>query len=577
MSRVTALWGTVGTCFAACVRLAVWALYVFPVLFSSASAQTAAPVIPPSDQPGRERFQFATPAGPRAEPAGPRVNLPGTVAPPGADKIRHKIRGVKIEGATVYGTDGFKPLYQDLIGHEVALTAVYNLAQRITAKYGADGYVLSRAIVPPQELSPGGAVIRLQVVEGYVDKVVWPEWLAPYRDFFSYYAAKITGERPANIRTIERYVLLAGDLPGLHFTTSLKASAKNPNAATLLVEAAYKPIDASARIDNHGPPSRGPLEYFGVATANNLFGAHDAFTFTYAGVVPAQELYYVAGNYRQVLTAEGLTAFVNASDGFGTPGTAPLQLLKYKTKTLYGDTGLSYPFIRSRELNLTLSGLVYASDSTSDTGTVSPFSEDNLRGGRVRVDADNADSFRGINQVIFLASQGINGLGSTPAGSALASPLAGHAEYTKFELTASRTQPLIDPLSVYLAGYGQYATTSLLTPEQCGFGGRFFGRAFDPSQILGDSCAMGTVEFRFDLPPFWSPVSQTELFAFTDGAQVFNRVASPGFPNWQHAASFGAGVRLGMYANINAELYVARAIDGPPDGTRLFFAVNGRF
>ena len=34
------------------------------------------------------------------------------------------------------------------------------------------------------------------------------------------------------VDTIERYVLLAGDLPGLKFTTSLKASPKNPNAAT---------------------------------------------------------------------------------------------------------------------------------------------------------------------------------------------------------------------------------------------------------------------------------------------------------------------------------------------------------
>ena len=57
------------------------------------------------------------------------------------------------------------------------------------------------------------------------------------------------------------------------------------------------------------------------------------------------------------------------------------------------------------------------------------------------------------------------------------------------------------------------ATTALLTPEQCGFGGRFFGRAFDPSQLLGDSCYMGTVEFRFDLPQYWQPVTQTTNFA----------------------------------------------------------------
>jgi hemolysin activation/secretion protein len=162
----------------------------------------------------------------------------------------------------------------------VALSAVYDLAQRITAKYGIDGYVLSRAIVPPQNLSKGGAVIRIEVIEGYVDKVVWPAGLERYRDFFSYYAAKIIADRPTNVRTMERYLLLAGELPGLKFSTSLKASEKNPNAATLNVEVVYKPVEGVALLNNRGTPARGPLQYLGSLTANNLLGAHDAFTFT---------------------------------------------------------------------------------------------------------------------------------------------------------------------------------------------------------------------------------------------------------------------------------------------------------
>src|SRR5215831_9891035 len=201
--------------------------------FPSAFAQ----VIPPSEQPGRERFRFTEPAPSRAEPAGPRVSVPGMVAPEGADKVRLNIRGVEIEGATVYRPDELQLLYGDMTGHEVTLSAVYDLAHRIKAKYGADGYVLSRAIVPPQNLTKGAAVIRIQVIEGYIDTVVWPASLARFRDFFSYYEAKIIAARPANVRTIERYLVLAGDLPGLRFSASLKASETNPNAATLLVEA----------------------------------------------------------------------------------------------------------------------------------------------------------------------------------------------------------------------------------------------------------------------------------------------------------------------------------------------------
>jgi len=562
--------GTGSTFLAARLWLAAVLLVV-----SGAFAQTIAQVIPPSEQLGRERFQFSQPTAPRAEPGGSRVALPGTVAPEGAEKIRLRIRAIRIDGSTVYSQDELRLLYQDLIGPEVSLSAVYDLAQRITTKYGIDGYVLSRAIVPPQNLTKGGAVIHIRVIEGYVDKVVWPESLARFRDFFSYYTAKIIADRPSNVRTLERYLLLAGDLPGLKFSTSLKASEKNPNAATLLVEATYKPVDAMAQINNRGTPARGPLQYVGTLTANNFLGANDAFTVTYAGVVPTRELNYIAANYKQVLTAEGLAAFVNVSDGFGKPGTAQLEMLQYKTKTLYGDTGLSYPVIRTREKNLTLTGLFFASDSDSDTFG-QRFQEDRIRGTRFKVDADIADAWRGINQFNVTVSQGINGLGSTSDNNPMASVLGGHTDFTKIEGSANRTQPLFGMFSAYLAGYGQYATTALLTPEQCSFGGRFFGRAFDPSQVLGDSCYMGNAELRYDLPLVWQ-LSQAQLYAFTDGAELFNHVTSFAVPSWQHAASAGAGLRLGWLTNVNADLTVAKAIDGPRDDTRFFFAVTGKY
>src|SRR2546423_272101 len=114
-----------------------------------------------------------------------------------------------------------------------------------------------------------GAVVRIQVVEGYVDRVVWPEKLTRYRDFFTDYAARIVADRPANIRTLERYLLLANDLPGLKFATTLKPSPNNPNASTLIVEVTEKLVDLIARIDNRGTEARGPWQNLGAATLNN--------------------------------------------------------------------------------------------------------------------------------------------------------------------------------------------------------------------------------------------------------------------------------------------------------------------
>jgi hemolysin activation/secretion protein len=40
-----------------------------------------------------------------------------------------------------------------LIGREVTAAAVYDLAAKISAKYGQDGYLVARAIVVPQAVT----------------------------------------------------------------------------------------------------------------------------------------------------------------------------------------------------------------------------------------------------------------------------------------------------------------------------------------------------------------------------------------------------------------------------------------
>src|SRR3954451_8843984 len=429
-----------------------------------------AQIVPPSDQPGRERERFEPPAVPLAQPGGPAISVPGIEAPPGAAETKLVIRQIRIVGATVYSAAQLAELYADLIGKKVTLQAVYDIAQRITAKYGGDGYVLSRAIVPVQALDPNGAVVKIQVVEGYIETVQWPPQLSAYRDFFSYYASKIAAERPVNIRTIERYLLLAGDLPGLKFKNSIKPHPTKVGAAILVVEVTHKPVDFFARVDNRGTPARGPLEFLTSTTVNNLLHSYDAFTLTAAGAFKTRELQYYAANYRQGLTGEGLTYFATASYGFGHPGTEELQFLNYRTRSFYAETGLSYPVIRARERNLSVSGLWFWSNDRGiflDLPDDPPSTHDRMRGMRVRVEGDSADAMGGINQLYFVFSQGVRGLGATQNGQDLASRANGRVDFSKMELTLTRLWPLplLPGLSSLVAVYGQYAMTPLLVSE----------------------------------------------------------------------------------------------------------------
>jgi hemolysin activation/secretion protein len=576
---------------AAAVGRALWLFApILPMLFGSTLA--FAQVIPPSESAGRERFRFETPEPPRARPGGPSVSLPSTTAPAEAKRIHIVVSRIVIVGATVYGSQDFAPLYQDLIGRRVPLQAVYDLAQRITAKYGADGYILSRAVVPVQELEPGGAVVRIEVVEGYIEKVVWPEGVGRYRDFFTDYARKVTADRPANIRTLERYLLLANDLPGLRFTTTLKASPTHPGASILIVEMTEKPIEAGVRFDNRGTQARGPLQILSTVTLNNLMRQHEALTLGYATVTQTRELQYLSGAYRQVLNSEGLTAFINGNQSWSHPGTPELLALDFHTRSHYVEAGALYPIIRAREKNLTIVALAFEGENYNffNVTPTDPQAVDRLRGGRLRLEGDYADKLGGINQGSVTFSHGLEGLGSTANGNPLASRLGGKVDFSKIEGLLSRLQPLSQGFSAYVSAYGQYAMNPLLVPEQCGFGGRVFGRAYDPSELLGDHCIMGLAELRYDLPFFVpneamakkealmaSPTVQ--IYGFTDWARLYTLgIGSVGTAATAiTAGSAGGGVRFGWLDRWNADISAAKAVEGPRNGWRGFFILSARY
>jgi hemolysin activation/secretion protein len=547
------------------------------------TAAMAQPVVPSSVQPGREQQRFSEPPAPQSQLGGAAISLPSTVAPKGADQTFVLVRDVHVDGATVYKPDELAPLYADLIGHKVALQAIYDLAQKITTKYGNDGFVISRAIVPPQELDPAGATVHIKVIEGYVDKVEWPRVLDKFRDFFSYYTMRITAQRPANIHNIERYLLLAGDLPGLKFKNSLKPSAANQGAATLVVELTSQSLfDWAARVDNRGPPGQGPLEFLASVTVNDLLRMHDAVTVTYAGPFNTHELKYIFGQYSQVLNAEGLLFFVDGSDGWGRPGTLQLEQLDYRTKSTVIETGLTFPILRTRERNLSVTALAFASHNEGnilDMPDTPPSTRDDLRGGRIKANGDWADPFNGINQVNLIFSQGLVGLGSTSNGQPLASHVNGRVDFSKVEATLTRVQQLPANFSVLLAAYGQYAGTPLLNPELCGYGGRVFGRAFDPSNLVADECVETLEELRFDVPPMlWRPkeLTQAQLYGYADWGTLHNLAPDVGTPRNVNAASAGGGLRLGWLNMITADVSAAKAVEGPRNDWRFFFVLSAK-
>jgi len=197
---------------------------------------------------------------------------------------------------------------------------------------------------------------------------------------------------------------------------------------------------------------------------------------------------------------------------------------------------------------------------------------------RARVDADAADPWRGINQVNAVLSQGIPGLGGSENGSVLLSRANGRVDFTKFEVTVTRVQPLFENLSMMVAAYTQVTRTPLLAPELCGYGGRAFGRAYDPSAMVGDRCVLLLGELRLDAPHHHVPnLTQMQFYGFVDRGWLHNLAANPGTPESVDGASVGGGLRLGLPQNVTVDLSTAKGIVGLREAWRFFFITTGRF
>lgn len=552
-------------------RLSAKLLLALGVLLPSATTAQ----VPTSEEPAAAAARFEQPTAPLSR-GGALISLPSAVAPNGAAAIGLHVNTVSIVGSSVYSDEDLAPSLATVVGKDVALIALYELAQKLTAKYGKDGYVLSRAIVPPQDLDPAGATVTIQIVEGYVDAVEWPEEGGSRASLFADYTAQITVERPANIKTIMRYLLLADDLPGLSVSSTFRASASNPNASTLVVETSAKPIDAYAQIDNRGTEGRGPWEFSSGLTFNNLLGLNEAVGVTYSGAVERSELQSLGLSYSQVLNSEGLKAFASSTWTWGAPGTTELQTLEYNSHSFTFEAGLSQPLVRSRDMNLTLSELFFLSNNEAEM-LEAPSSDDRLRGFRIKADFDASDASSGITQINAVFSHGIEGLGSSENGDPLASREHGRVDFTTLAATISRTQELGGGFSLFAAAQGQYAFTPLLSPEECSFGGRQVGRAFDPSELTGDSCWSVSGELRFDPDVSGTTLTQAQFYGFADYGRVFRLEPSIGTPSEDAGASAGVGVRLAT-ENFNADLSAAKPLLGrDDDGWRFFLTAGARY
>jgi hemolysin activation/secretion protein len=520
----------------------------------AASAQVPGPA-----NPNRVEDRFRPQLAPQSLPG---INIPAAnAAPPPeeAAKVHFTLKGVVVEGSSVFRPSDFAVLYDHLLGKDVSLLDIYALRDAITAKYRSNGYVLSQAIIPPQQI-PGG-IVRIQVVEGYIGAVKFEGDVRDRRGLIRAMAEKIKRSRPLRLADLERYVLLIGDLPGVDVSTVLKPSPDEPGASDLIILIKRKLLAGHAEADNRGSLAIGPEQFSAELDANSLLGLDEQTAIGAATTGRTRELAYFYARHDEVLNSEGLKLSLSASQSRSKPGgaIAPLDAVG-RNQTFV--VALSEPVIRSRSHTLTLGASFTALDSKTNLLGVLD-ADDRVRFLSLDAALDYADTvFGDAHPATSLArvefDQGFNTLGATEAGSANLSRVAGRSDFTKLNLDATRVQTLAPRLSLVLAVTGQMTSDPLLSSQQFGLGGARFGRGYEPSELTGDSGAAGSAELRYS-PPAWPRLSP-QLYAFYETGIVWLNAPLAGEHNGESLASAGVGFRFSIGRYLSAEFELAKPL-----------------
>lgn len=554
------------------------AAFISFVLLTAATNTYSQSVLPGSVEPGRIEQRLQEPLKPKSLP---EIKVPEKVEqmpPEQAEKIRFNLTSIQLDGNTVFDINSLYPIWEGLLGKEITLAQVYKVADAITSHYRNAGYILTQAIVPPQKITNGIVIIR--VIEGYANDVLIEGDEQGRHDLFQGWIDKIKASMPLNNDILERYTLLANDLPGLAVKSVIRPSKTTPGASDVVLILEHRLLDASVSADNRGSKTIGPEQVTLNVGLNSLLNLYEKTGLTYLTTGDGEELKYFGFQQDHALTSEGLHFNFNGNISYSQPGEN-LKRLNIKGENMTLNSLFSYPIIRSRTENLSVQGGLTIRDSKTNALN-QLLSEDRLRVLKLGANYDIADQWQGVSMINLMLSKGVDIFDATETGSPNLTRADGHSQFTKLNLDISRTQPLISDFALYVAGSGQLADVSLLASEEFGFGGAQYGRAYDPSSITGDNGIAGKAELQYTGKIDTRISNYYQLYSFYDIGAVYSN--SHLKTRHDSGSALGGGIRWGVTEYFTSTLEIAQpltehisTLNKRDDYPRFLFNVNAKY
>ena len=553
---------------------AAWvAVLLSSVLAPPARAQVLPPaILVPQGSPITRELQPAfpptAPGLPVPPPAGVSLFAPGQSA---------NIRSVVTNGASVYSSAELAAITGGLAGQAIPFSRVEDAREKLLARYRGDGYLLTTV----STVLDANGNLRFNVVEGYIADVKLQGDIGPAGTQVLTFLNRLLNERPIRIGTLERYLLLATDVPGVTLRSVLRPSADDPAAVTLIAQVSRKAFDGLVTADNRAFRQTGPEQFLAVGTANSFtqFGERTEFSILHSF---NNTQTFGQGATEFFVGGSGLRVRLYGGDGETTP-SGNLRALGYDGITRVFGAQASYPIIRSRQQTLIGVGSFDAIESDIYTGTgvnggQARSSFDSLRILRTGLDYALQDNLAGgdrtgVNNVTFRLSQGLTAFGATSRGNPQEGRPGSRPDFFKFNAEISRTQTLFSPFvgaTVALFGLvaGQVSDSVIPPAEKFFLGGIRYNRGFYSGEVTGDNALTTSAELQlntsFPVGAYgFSTVVGTQFYLFHDWGETWENQRTD--PN-RRLRSVGGGVRAQLTPNIATEVEGLSRLTRLPEG-----------
>jgi len=478
--------------------------------------------------------------------------------------VKFKLRHIVFQGGTLYRPQDLQKYTKPYIGKDVSLTNLNEITNAITARYRNDGYILARAVIPAQKVKDG--VVQIKIIEGRIVKVYLEGEAPGAKTQLEKYAQKIQHMCPVKLKRLERYILLAKDLPGVTVKSTLSPSATTIDAAELTLTVTQKKASFYATYDNRASPYLGPQEVVTNLRIDDVFHHADSLLLQAVNTPNSDATRFLQLNYQIPLGSEGLYVAFNGNFTETHPGSIYSNLdLAGRSKNW--SITLGYPLLYQRDANLDLYGKFDWMDTQSNYNEGAVF-QDHIRSFRFGLNYDSVDQLSGINTANIELSKGLEILGASPDNPD--TPLSradGSSEYTKITASISRLQPLgRSRFSLFGLVRGQYSPGGLLSVEEFSFGGPFIGRGYDPAEIVADLGIAGKLELRVDTYPLRGALRRVQYYVFYDAGTVWDATSPDDQPQYGGSAtSSGGGARVHFDKYFSMNLEIAKPLTRPVD------------